>query len=618
MLVYLSDKSGFRSDIEKGVLEDKIQKILGHKVSDSEKQSWSNSLLYMNMVLENDSIPDNIGIGVELKIPKTAKRIDVVLSGKNNSGYQQAVIVELKQWSSAEATKKDDVVKTYLGGALREVAHPSYQAWSYASLLRNFNEAAHDSDIGLNPCAFLHNYPSEGILKDPRYGEVLARAPLFAKGEIARLRQFIIDFISVGDGGKLILDIREGKIRPSKRLSDQVASMLKGNEEFVMVDDQKVAFESILSAAPAKEKTVVIVHGGPGTGKSVVAINLLARMLQRELFACYVTKNSAPREVYAAKLSGQLRKTEISNLFLNSGKFTATDPDMYDVLLVDEAHRLNEKSGLFGNLGEHQIKEIIQSSRLSVFFLDEDQRVTLKDIGSRDEIIRFADEAGAQIQELKLESQFRCNGQDGYLAWLDDILQIRQTTNETLDGVDFDFKVIHSPNELFELVRDKNELNNRSRVVAGYCWPWKSKKDPRAWDIEMDQWAFRRQWNLTKDGMLWLIEPKSIEQVGCIHTCQGLELDYVGVILGPDLLVRNGRVICHPEQRAPQDRSVFGWKKMMKQSPDSARPLLDTIIKNTYRTLMTRGMKGYYVFSVDEETRWYLQDRVGNPATNLM
>jgi len=189
---------------------------------------------------------------------------------------------------------------------------------------------------------------------------------------------------------------------------------------------RKSFFETILDLASPDQKTVVIIEGGPGTGKSVVAFNLLAALLQQRLFACYVTKNSAPREVYAAKLSGSLRKSEISNLFLNSGKFIGADADTYDVLLVDEAHRLNEKSGLFQNLGDHQVCEIISASRLSVFFLDEDQRVTLKDIGSREVISRFAEAADARVIEMKLESQFRCNGEDGYLAWVDDLLQIRR------------------------------------------------------------------------------------------------------------------------------------------------------------------------------------------------
>jgi len=608
---YIADKAEFLSDLQAGVIADKLVAAMGHRVSDSEKASWNNSLMYFGMAISPATIPDETGVALELNIPQTSKRIDVVLSGSNEDNKRSAVIIELKQWSSATSTGKDGIVNTVLGGGLRDVPHPSYQAWSYASLLTDFNEAVYTSNIELRPCAYLHNYESTTCLWDEQYAEWVRKAPVFGKTGMQELRAFISRFIRFGDSGELILEIHNGRIRPSKHLADKVASMLDGNPEFVLVDDQKIAFETIRqrAAAAEKRKQVVIVEGGPGTGKSVVAINLLSSFLEDGRFASYVTKNSAPREVYAAKLAGTHRKTAINNLFLNSGKFTNAAQDTYNVLLVDEAHRLNEKSGLYGNLGEHQVKEIISATRTSVFFVDEDQRVTLKDIGRKDVIQQFARDVGAEITELSLNSQFRCNGQDGYLAWIDDILQIRETANPTLEGIDFDFKVFASPTELFDAVKEKNEDTNKSRVVAGYCWPWKSKKDSSAADIEFPAFGFRKQWNLTDDGMLWLIKPESMDQIGCIHTCQGLELEYVGVIIGDDLVVRNGQVVCQPEARASQDRSVFGWKKRMRENPEETRQLLDMIIKNTYRTLMTRGMKGCYVYSTDEETQWYLRDR---------
>lgn len=155
----------------------------------------------------------------------------------------------------------------------------------------------------------------------------------------------------------------------------------------------------------------------------------------------------------------------------------------FDVLIVDEALLLNEKSGLFSNLGENQIKELINAARLTIFFLDESQRVTLKDIGSKQEIMRWAIEAGAEVEELTLASQFRCNGSDGYLAWVDNALQIRETANETLDCAEYEFKVFDDPEDLRKVIVQKNRVLNKSREVAGYCWDWASKKDPAAMDI---------------------------------------------------------------------------------------------------------------------------------------
>ena len=389
--------------------------------------------------------------------------------------------------------------------------------------------------------------------------------------------------------------------------------MLKGNDEFVLVDDQKVVFENALAIARGLDrqgKRVLIVEGGPGTGKSVVAINLLVALTKMKLVSKYVTKNAAPRAVFEQKLTGTLRRSAISNLFSGSGAFTEGSENTFDVLIVDEAHRLNEKSGLFGNLGENQIKELVSAARYSIFFLDEDQRVTFKDIGRKIEIIRWAKASGASVTQLELASQFRCNGSDGYLAWLDNTLDIRPTVNDQLDTSEFDFQVVDSPQVLREMVIERNKVSNKARMVAGYCWDWNSKRNPNLLDVVIPEHGFAMRWNLTKDGGLWITAPESVNEIGCIHTCQGLEVDYIGVIVGPDMVVRDGKVLTCPERRSPQDQSLAGYKKRLKVDEKGTRSRADIIIKNTYRTLMTRGMKGCYVYFTDKEIAEYFRGRL--------
>jgi DUF2075 family protein len=307
-------------------------------------------------------------------------------------------------------------------------------------------------------------------------------------------------------------------------------------------------------------------------------------------------------------LTGAFTKSRISNLFTGSGSYTETEANSFDSLIVDEAHRLNEKSGMFQNLGENQIKEIIASAKFSVFFIDENQRVTFKDIGEKAEIRKWAEACGANVQEMVLESQFRCNGSDGYLAWVDNVLDIRKTANPTLEDVDYEFSVCDSPNALRDLILERNKINNRSRMVAGYCWDWVSQKAPGLMDIEIPVGNFRAKWNLQTDGNLWILKPESVTEIGCIHTCQGLELDYIGVILGPDLIVRNGILQTHADKRSKMDSSIKGYKKLLKEDAAEAQKRAAEIIKNTYRTLMTRGRKGCFVYSVDPETNRYLTD----------
>ncbi|MDL5364601.1 DUF2075 domain-containing protein [Xanthomonas sp. NCPPB 2654] len=358
--------------------------------------------------------------------------------------------------------------------------------------------------------------------------------------------------------------------------------------------------------ASAERKQVVIVKGGPGTGKSVVAVNLLVELTKRGTTTKYVSKNAAPRAVYAQKLAGHIRKVEIGNLFSGSGNFHQTEPNVFGTLVVDEAHRLNEKSGLYSNLGQNQVMELIRSAHCTVFFVDDDQIVTLSDIGHTGELRHWVAQLGAEVTELELASQFRCAGSDGYMAWLDNFLGIRETANTDFDRDAFDFRIIDSPVELHDLIREKNKLNNKSRVVAGYCWDWKSKNNPDAWDIEIPEHDYRAQWNLGSDGSLWAVAENSVEQVGCIHTCQGLELDYVGVIIGPDLAWREGQLLTDPSQRSKQDRSIRGYKSQSKYNPE-VQDRVDRIIRNTYKTLMSRGMRGCYVYISDLGSRAAMQ-----------
>jgi DUF2075 family protein len=352
---------------------------------------------------------------------------------------------------------------------------------------------------------------------------------------------------------------------------------------------------------------VVIVEGGPGTGKSVVAIQLTANLTSQQKLVQYVSKNSAPRDVYASKLTGIRTKSWVNNLFKGSGSYIQAEKNQFDALIVDEAHRLNEKSGMFSNLGQNQVMEIIEAARCSVFFLDEDQRVTMKDIGSSSEIEKWARYSGAEIHHLKLSSQFRCNGSDGYMAFLDRLLGIRETANTDLKELNYEFRVCNSPIDLYKEILHRNKERNRARMVAGYCWPWNSKKDPSAMDIVVPEYNFGKQWNLTQDGMLWIISPESVEQIGCIHTCQGLEVDYIGVFMGPDLVIRNGQWLCQPEKRASSDKSIHGLKSLLKANPQKGQEMANAIIKNTYRTLMTRGMKGCFIWSSDAETQEWLR-----------
>ena len=616
MIVYTAKKEGFLKDVDDETIHEVIKGQFIRKLlrnpSPNEVLSWKNSMQKMHEVLNDSDIPNDSGIHIEYNLPGTSKRIDIILTGRNDAKREMAVIIELKQWSEVEKTEKDGIVKTRLGGSMVETSHPSYQAWSYKAHIQNFNETIRNEDVGLEPCAYLHNMASEKIIRDDFYKPHLENAPVFISRDARKLSEFIKKFIKHGDDAHIMYRIEHGKIKPSKHLADSLASMLKGNNEFILLDDQKLVYETAIRTARGLnngKKQTLIVNGGPGTGKSVLAINLLSEFTTQGLFSQYVTKNSAPREVFKKKLKGHFRKVFIDNLFKGSGGYYDCEPNSINVLIADEAHRLNEKSGLYSNLGVNQIKEIINAAQFSIFFLDEDQRVTFKDIGHSEEIQKWAKQLGANVNVLDLKSQFRCNGSDAYLAFTDDLLQIRDTANPNLEGLDFEIKVVDSPIDLKnEIIRHNRD--NKARIVAGYCWDWVSKNDRAAFDIEFEEYGFRAQWNLGSDGSLWAIAEDSVEQIGCIHTCQGLEFDYVGVIIGPDLVVRDEVVITDGFKRSNNDQSIKGFKSQFRENKELAESRVDAIIKNTYRTLMTRGQKGCFIYCTDHETNEYFKSRI--------
>lgn len=604
MIIYENTKGGFVQDIRSGLIASKVQsQFERHGIThhnDAEFRAWSNSLLYMRNVLDDDQIPDDISLAIEYQIPLTSKRVDFLIAGKDERETENIVVVELKQWEDSGMTSRSDIVTAFTGGANRAVCHPCYQAYSYAKIIENFNEDVYKREIHLHPCAFLHNYKEENRshIDNELYSEAISVAPLFLQEDVLKLQAFIKTYIKQKDGVDLLMKIDHGKLKPAKALQDSLVSMIRGNREFQLIDEQKVAYETVKklveravknASNPLKAgKSVVIVSGGPGTGKSVVAIQLLCDLIAKGFSANYVTKNAAPRNVYFEKLRQEKYKLNyIKSLFKSSDSFWNMPTNTMDCIIVDEAHRLKKKSMIFH--GENQVKELINAGRVTVFFIDEDQRITTRDIGTKEEIRKWADFHHAVVYEgedLNLVSQFRCNGSDGYLNFLDNLLGIRETANTSFD-YDYDIQLFSSPTKMRETLRQKNKLNNKSRMIAGYCYEWVTENNPTGdeYDIVLED-GFKAKWNFSNT--LFAIDPDSFEQVGCIHTTQGLEFDYCGIIVGQDLRFDGKHVITDPSKEALSDKSS-GIRSCRT-------PLLaDRLIRNTYKTLMSRGQKGCYV-----------------------
>ena len=620
MIVYNDIKRQFVNDVKDNSIADKILDAIrmrglnaGHE---KEYSSWQNSMQFMRNIVDDSEIDDEVRICIEYNIPLTSKRVDFIIAGADNSGNENVVIVELKQWQKAEVVADDMhyCVKTFVANTDRIVCHPSYQAYSYSCFLKNYSQSITDEHIGLIPCAYLHNYQPEyrQTLSNPIYKEWFDIAPFFIKNETGEFSSFVKKYITKKSSkGDLLYLIDHGRLRPTKALQDSLASMVKGNQEFMLLDEQAVCFDMCLKTMNQclkdRKKRTIIIQGGPGTGKSVLAVNLLMEYISQSLNASYVTKNSAPREAFLKILTGGNAMTlaEIRQLFRSPFGLSKCDENGYDCLIIDEAHRLVKR--MFQDWdGENQVKECIQASLLSIFLLDEDQAVTTKDIGSIDEIRHWCNELGSRLvikEETKLTSQFRCNGSDAYIQFIDEILQRnKESIAVDISELNFDFKVFDNPNEMRDALRIKNKIDNKSRMVAGYCYDWNVKHHRGEWDIVLGD-SFKAKWNLEND-KIWAINPQSFEEVGCIHTAQGLEFDYVGVLIGKDLTYNpeTMRIETHREAISKDDRS----SGIRSAKPDKAHQL----ILNTYKTLLTRGQKGCYVYCEDPELRDYIKKHI--------
>jgi len=611
MILYSSNITNFIDDVYDNkiiqILENNKKNELYKGTTNSEKLSWENSLKYMADIVIKSNIPKDCSVVLEYNLPMTSSRIDFMLLGYDSNHTKRAIIFELKQWSKVNRIDDSEMlIETFVGNGLKKVVHPSYQAWSYMTLLADFNKCIQENGIILDACSILHNYiiDKNDPLLDDKFSDLINTVPLFTKNDEPKLIAFIKERIYYGDNQAIIYEIDNSHLIPSKSLQNNIDKLLKGNKEFKLIDNQMIIYDQILSAIKREQKNVIIVEGGPGTGKSVIAINLLANLTKQGKLCQYVSRNTAPRVIYSAKLKGTLNKTSIDNLFKTSGAYTEIEKDIFDVLIVDEAHCLTEKSGLFNNYGENQIKEIINSSKCSVFFIDENQKVHLNDIGTKKEIKKWASDLDANVIEFYLESQFRCSGSDNYLKFIDYLLGLNDSYNS---NINYDINICESPHELEKIIKNKN-INYNSRIIAGYCWNWDKKEidNTNYHDIKIDDYGI--SWNLGSKQTFAI--DNSINEAGCVHSVQGLEFDYVGVIIGKDLYYEDGKIRTNFQNHASSDPSFKGIKKIYKEDKERANQISDVIIKNTYRVLLTRGIKGCYVYCVDPALNQYLKKQI--------
>ena len=585
--------------------------------SPAEVGSWRNSLRAMAQVLDYSNLNDH-GVLLEYQLPLSSLRLDCMICGSDASRLDNAVIVELKQWDRCEAADPDKLVRSWVGGRQRELLHPSIQAGQYRQFLEDSHTAFHEGStpIRLSACAYLHNYvaPEGDPILASKFDAALKVNPLFDADGADGLSAFLISRLLTGNGAAVLDRVENSKYRPSRKLMDHVAAVINGRSPWVLLDEQLVVFERIRSTVRSglfgHRKQVIIVRGGPGTGKSVLAINLLATLLRDGRNSHYATGSKAFTETLWDQIGGRAKAT-----FKYFNSYAKAAPNEIDVLICDESHRIRETSNSRFTPKEHrskkpQVREILDAAKVVVFFIDDRQIVRPNEIGSVAHLRLHAGEINAEISEYDLEVQFRCAGSDGFVNWIDNTLGIRRTANVIWEGAEgFDFRIVDSPENLEKLIRQKAADGFTARVAAGFCWPWSV---PRADGTLVDDVVigdYRRPWD-AKPGnwklapgipsaALWATDPNGINQIGCVYNIQGFELDYVGVIVGKDLRYDFDKQCWIGDKAASADSVVKRSKEQFVE-----------LIKNTYRVLLSRGLKGCYVCFLDKNAEHLVRSRM--------
>ncbi|MHB8397190.1 MAG: DUF2075 domain-containing protein [Leptospirales bacterium] len=621
MRLYSGTSEQFIQDTIHNQIADKLKATFftyfGYNPNDAEVSSWRNSLRALSSVFEHSNLFD-YGVILEYQLPQSSKRLDCLICGRDSFSRDNAVIIELKQWEKCEAASGANEVSTWVGGSKRDMLHPSAQVGQYKMYLQDYHTAFYDgqSSVILNACAYLHNYSLtlDDALLSKKFEHILKSFPLFSQDDFNRLGTFLTQKLSTGEGIDVLRRIENSKYRPSKQLMDHVASVIEGNKEYVLLDDQLVVYDRVFSSAKEglvdRKKSVIIVEGGPGTGKSVIAMNLMADLLKEKYNTHYATGSRA----FTSTIRERLGKRSAPQLrFFNS--YANAQENEIDVLILDEAHRLWHKDqSRFTRKDQRSdlpiVEQIIHAAKVSVFFVDNLQIIRPNEVGSVSYIEEHALSMQAKVFKYKLEAQFRCKGSDAFVNWINNTLDIQRTDSAIWTGTeDFDFKIFETPEDLEISLMAKATQGKKARMAAGFCWNWSDPNPDGTLRPDVVIGNFKRPWN-AKSGSwklakgipiekLWAHDPNGINQIGCVYTAMGFEFDYIGVIFGNDLI---------------HDFDTQSWEGLPGNSKDTTAKKsgdrFTEFVKNTYRVLLTRGIEGCYVYFMDKDTERFFKSRM--------
>ena len=623
-VIYDATQDQFFQDVRFNKLADRMKENFeensGRKVGESEYNSWVVTGDKIKNLLESSELND-VYVSFEYQVPYTQKRIDCLLFGKNSSNNGIVVHIEMKQWQKVEALDiEGNFVETYTGGSNRKVAHPSQQVEGYHDYLMGFVEVFEEKKLDLMGCSYCPNYRKDigESLFNPTYKTLLEKYPVYTHDDVELLSKRLKELLSEGKGFEIFNKFMQSPIKPSKKLLESASKIVENASDFSLLNDQifakNVIWDKIRKSEKSDEKSVVIVKGGPGTGKTVIALHLLAELAAKNKSIFFSSKSKSLIEAIKHKIN----RKDAKLLFASLNPFipSRVNENQLDVLIVDEAHRIGKTSNhQFTKPADRtdmpQVEQLIRCAKTSIFFIDDKQTIRFLEIGNTQLIKEAAEKYNCTIKEVELVSQFRCSGSDNYLDWLESVLG--HSDDKKIFDVnkdDFDFKIFDSPEKLYEVIKQKDsEEGKTARITAGFCWDWSKKLDEYGnlvKDVKIGN--FQMPWEThgnikAPEGFVrwyeWAYKPEGVKQVGCIYTAQGFEFDYVGVIVGEDIKYDKEKDCLVGNREGTKD-------PILKRSKEN----FDNYVKNIYRVLMSRGMKGCYVYFVDKDVEKFFKSRL--------
>jgi len=614
MILYEGTIERFNEDVMQNCIADraaeKYRAYYKKNPADREYRSWAISLAILNNSFHYAGLKDN-HIIVEYELPYSSRRIDVLLFGYDMDGEENIVMMELKQWSNQhvqDAETEGNVVVDY-GQFKREQPHPVLQVQGYYFGLKDFLKIFQEKNSPeLSASVYLHNYSKnkDAILFSPEFSKLIKTFPLFAKEDAVELGRYLKKRLQGGRGQIIYERFARSPIEPSKKLLDHTSEMINKQQIFNLIDEQIAAYNAIMHKAKqlvkTKQKSVVIVKGGPGTGKSVIALEVMGELLRKGKTVFHATGGAAFTNTLRRIVGVRAR-----GLFKFFFSFTKHPDNSIDVIICDEAHRIRENSNDYGvpsafRSRNPQIDDLIRPAKLSIFFIDEFQVVRPKEVGSVAMIKEAAKRFGIDDKntaEFELKTQFRCSGSDAYLQWLEHVLEIRDTEITEFDAK-MEFRIFDNPSDMMSEIRNRNrEKPNSARIAAGFCWPWSEPKRDGSMVNDVKIGSFEMPWERKDQFWKWATDDSGMEQVGTVYTAQGFEFDYIAVIFGNDLVF---------------DLAENKWRAVPENSHDTQikrnNPNLANHLKNVYRVLFSRAHRGVYVYFMDKDTEKYFRSHL--------